>query len=420
MAETDKMTIDERRKYLHKIWGRYRNETKTEKSRLLTEAEAVTGMHRKSIMRILNGRLSRKKREKQRGRHYSCELEDVLLIIARSLDYPCAERLKPNLPWMAEHLASYGELKLDGELREQLAKVSISTIKRMLKQRGKAEAKLAFRKSPSQRQKKLSRLIPIHRIDWQIDEPGHFEVDLVHHCGPTTGGMYVCSLQMVDVATGWSEVTAIYGYSFAAVKDGFDYLFRRLPFEIKELHPDNGSEFINQLLYRHWQSLVPNLQVSRSKPYRKNDNRFVEENNHSLIRAYIGHSRFDSLEQLSCLRDLYEKLWLYHNFFLPVMHLQEKRITEHQTLRRIHDQALTPLDRLLQLVSLPNALETELLESRKAINPIALRAQINSLIDLLLSLPCQKANDKLSFYATKLNLNEPSVTLSFEPITVLR
>jgi hypothetical protein len=225
---------------------------------------------------------------------------------------------------------------------------------------------------------------------------------------------------MVDVATGWSEVTAIYGYSFQAMKDGFDYLFRRLPFEIKELHPDNGSEFINQLLYRHWHSPVPDLQVSRSKPYRKSDNRFVEENNHSLIRAYIGHSRLDSLEQLVCLRELFEKLWLYHNFFLPVMHLQEKRITAHKTMRRIHDQALTPLDRLLQCASLPTAIETELLETRKAINPIALRAQIDALITHLLKLPCLKPNEKLSFYATKLNLKEPSVTLSFEPTTVLR
>lgn len=296
MAETDRMKIDERRKYLHKIWGRCRDATKGEKSQLLTEAEAVTGLHRKSILRILNGRLSRKKREKQRGKSYGCEVEDALHIIARSLDYPCAERLKPNLTWMSEHLAVYGELKLDAELREQLAKVSISTVKRLMKKRGKAEPKLAFRKPPNQRQKQLSRSIPIHRIDWQTQEPGHFEVDLVHHCGSTAGGIFVYSLQMVDVATGWAEPTAIYGNSFQTTKDGFDFLLARLPFDVLELHPDNRAEFINQLRYRHWHALVPNLQVSRSKPYRKNNNRFVEQNNHSLMRAYIGHSRFDSLE----------------------------------------------------------------------------------------------------------------------------
>lgn len=420
MAETDSMSIDERRKYLYKIWGRYRDSTKQAKGQLLTEAEVVTGLHRKSLMRILNGRLSRKRREKQRGKRYGYEVEDALLIIARCLDYPCAERLKPNLSWMAEHLAVYGELKLDAELRQLLAAISITTVKRLMKKRGKAEAKLAFRKSPGQQQKQLSRIIPIQRIDWQTEEPGHFEVDLVHHCGPTTGGIYVYSLQMVDIAIGWAEPTAIYGNSFQATKDGFDYLLARLPFNVIELHPDNGAEFINQLLYRHWHTLVPNLQVSRSKPYRKNDNRFVEENNHSLIRAYIGHSRFDSLEQLTCLRELYDKLWLYHNFFLPVMHLKEKRITEHKTMRRIHDQALTPLDRLIQTGVLSKAREEDLLETRRAINPMVLHSQIDAFIKKLIALPCLKPGEKLDFYETKHNLKEPSVTLSFEPTTTSR
>ena len=420
MAETDRMNTDERRKYLHKIWGRYRDLSKAEKSKLLTEAEAVTGLHRKSILRILNGRLSRKRREKQRGKRYGCEVEDVIHIIARSLDYPCAERLKPNLPWMAEHLAVYGELKLNQALREQLEKVSISTVKRLLKKRGKVEAKLAFHKASRPRQGQLSRLIPIRRIDWQTEEPGHFEVDLVHHCGPSAGGMYVYSLQMVDISTGWSEVTAIYGNSFQAMKDGFDFLFARLPFHVVELHPDNSAEFINRFLYRHWLSLVPNVKITRSKPYRKNDNRFVEENNHSLIRAYVGHSRFDSLDQLTCLRVLYEKLWLYHNFFLPVMHLKEKRVKEHHGLCRIHDQALTPLDRLIQAGVLSKSIEAELLETRNAINPVTLRSQIDVLIGNLLALSCLKHDQKLDFYLTKHNLKEPSVTLSFEPSIVLQ
>ncbi|MFZ3069790.1 MAG: hypothetical protein WA110_01530 [Anaerolineaceae bacterium] len=139
-----------------------------------------------------------------------------------------------------------------------------------------------------------------------------------------------------------------------------------------------------------------------------------------MIRAYIGHSRLDSLEQLTCLRELDEKLWLYHNFFLPVMHLQEKRITEHQTMQRIHDQALTPLDRLLQSGSLSKARKIELLETRRAINPIALRSQIDALIRNLPALPCLRPNEKLNFYGTKLNFKEPSVTFSFEPTTVLR
>ena len=120
MAETDPMTIDERRKYIHKIWGRYRDASKREKSMLLDEAEKITHLHRKSILRLLNGRLSRKKRGKERGKTYGTRVGDAVRLIAKSLDYPCAERLKENLIWMAESLHAHRELCLDEELRQQL------------------------------------------------------------------------------------------------------------------------------------------------------------------------------------------------------------------------------------------------------------------------------------------------------------
>jgi len=104
MSETEPMNINERRKYIHKMWGRYREQGKEEKGRLLDEIEAVTGMHRKAIIRLLNGRLSRKKRTRERGKEYGVEVSHAVQLIARSLDYPCAERLQPNLVWMAQHL----------------------------------------------------------------------------------------------------------------------------------------------------------------------------------------------------------------------------------------------------------------------------------------------------------------------------
>lgn len=115
MIETESMTVNERRKYLYKMWGRYRGASKKEKGKLLDEMEAVLGMHRKAIIRVLNGRLSRKKRSRERGREYGVEVDDAVRVIARSLDYPCAERLQPNLGWMAQHLARHGELCLTEE-----------------------------------------------------------------------------------------------------------------------------------------------------------------------------------------------------------------------------------------------------------------------------------------------------------------
>lgn len=120
----------------------------------------------------------------------------------------------------------------------------------------------------------------MRKIAWDFVEPGHFEVDLVHHCSENTVGEYIHTLQMVDVATGWSELAAIYGHSYRVVENGFDFILSRLPFPVLEIHPDNGLEFFSRHLLRFWGKRCAHLIISRSRPCHKNDNRFVEENNH--------------------------------------------------------------------------------------------------------------------------------------------
>jgi len=149
MLEAEPMTINERRKYLYKMWERYRKASRKEKGKLLDEMQAVTGMHRKSLIRILTGRLSRKKRSRERGRSYGAAVEDAVRVIARSMDYPCAERLKSKLSWMAQHLMKHGELRLDGQTLQQLERISISTLKRILKRTEKAKDRVAHRQAPA-------------------------------------------------------------------------------------------------------------------------------------------------------------------------------------------------------------------------------------------------------------------------------
>ena len=121
------------------------------------------------------------------------------------------------------------------------------------------------------------------RIPWDEAEPGHFEVDLVHHCGPSASGEYVHTLQMVDVTTGWSERVAVLGRSFRVMRAGFQRCLERLPFPVLEIHPDNGNEFFNHHLVRFFRDAVQGVDLSRSRPYRKNDNRNVEQKNSSSI-----------------------------------------------------------------------------------------------------------------------------------------
>ena len=420
MSETEAMNIDERRKYIHKMWGRYRQGKKGEKGKLLDEIEAVTGMHRKAIIRLLNGRLSRMKRSRERGKEYGVEVDDTVRVIARSLDYPCAERLQPNLVWMAQHLRMHGELRIGKEVLEKLERVSVSTLKRMLKLVGRSEPKLATQQPKRPQTNSLRKQYPMSKIAWDIAEAGHFEVDLVHHSGENAIGEYIHTLQMVDIATGWSEIVAVFGRSYRVMADGFDYLLARLPFEVQEIHPDNGVEFFNQNLLRYWKEKAPDLQLSRSRPYQKNDNRFVEENNHSLIRAYIGHDRLDTQVQLKVLRQLHEKLWLYHNFFQPVMRLQEKEYVSHLQYRRKYDRAKTPFDRLKEKNILKENIRLQLEALRDQTNPMTLRYQIDTLISHLLSLPPLDQDETVNVFETLIKEVDTLVTLSFEPTTPLR
>jgi hypothetical protein len=108
------------------------------------------------------------------------------------------------------------------------------------------------------------------------------------------------------------------------MKDGFSRILVRLPFSVQELHPDNGSEFFNNHMLRFWHGLKPKPQLSRSRPYHKNDNRFVEQKNATLVRAYLGYDRLDTVAQTLVVNQLYDKMWLYYNLFQPVMRLSEK------------------------------------------------------------------------------------------------
>lgn len=420
MSEAEAMTIDERRKYIHKMWGRYRQTNKKGKGKLLDEIEVVTGMHRKAIIRLLNGRLSRKKRNRERGREYGIDVSDAVRVIARSLDYPCAERLQPNLVWLAEQLGRHGELCVGTETVEKLARVSISTVKRILKRVGRSEAKLAQQQPRKPQTSNVRRPYPMSKIAWDIAEVGHFEVDLVHHCGESAAGEYIHTLQMVDVATGWCEIVAIYGRSYRVMADGFEHLLARLPFAVQEIHPDNGAEFFNRNLLHYWKEKAPTLQISRSRPYQKNDNRFVEENNHSLIRAYIGHDRLDTHDQLKLLRQLQAQLWLYHNFFQPVMRLQAKEYVTPLHYHRKYDQAKTPLDRLIEHQILDANVQLQLETLRNRTNPMALRSQIDELISQLLSLPGLDLSDTVNIFETLIKEADLSVTLSIEPTMPLR
>jgi hypothetical protein len=374
MTNNDKMTIDERRKYLRIMQKRYTQASHRNRSLLLDEMEHVTGLDRKTLLRAMRSDLERRPRRKERGRTYGAQVDDALRIIAETLDYIAAERLTPNLVWMANHLAQHGELQVSAELLEQLAHINVSTVRRILQRLGQDQPRLPRPKGPPSRA--ALREIPMKRIPWDEPMPGHFETDLVHHSGPSTTGDYVHTLQMIDVKTGWSERTAVLGRSYLVMEDASRHILKRLPFPVLEIHPDNGSEFFSAHLLRFWKDAIQGLELSRSHPFRKNDNRFVEQKNDTLVRAYLG---------------LYEKLWLFYNLFQPVMRLQEKsfvRVEGQPTqVKRRFDAARTPFERLCATKVLTPETEQHLRDLRDQTNPRRLRQEILTLRDRIFSLP---------------------------------
>jgi hypothetical protein len=374
MPTEDEMTLDERRKYLKRMKPRYLKAKRGERSAFLSEMEQVTGMHRKSLTRLLHAEsLERKKRQVPRRRSYGKAVEEVIVSVWESLDYICAERLTPILLTMAQHLARFGAVKLTKELEEQLQTISRATVSRVLHAYRSRRRRLP--QKGAERANQVTKGVPMGRLAWDITEPGHFEVDLVYHSGESTTGEYGHTIQMVDVATGWSERVAVMGRGQRAMQAGFEHLLNRLPFAVLELHPDNGSEFFNAHLVRYWKEKVVGVQLSRSRPYRKNDNRIVEQKNDTLVRQYFGDLRFDHPEQIEAMNALYEQMWLYYNLFQPVMHLVEKTAVGDK-VRRKWDQAQTPFERLKATGKLSAGQEQRLQRLYEQTNPQHLREEI--------------------------------------------
>jgi len=385
MPTEERMTVTERRKYLQLRKPRYQKASRSEQSALLTEMEQVTGLHRKSLLRLLHApTLERKKRSRGRGRSYGLATEQVILVVWESLDYVCAERLTPVLLSTAQHLARFGALYLSQQVEEQLAHISEATVTRLLRQHRSRKQRLP-QKGP-ERANQVRKPVPMQRIPWDTSEPGHCEVDLVQHSGESSDGLYAFTLQLVDVATGWSERVAILGKGQQAMEAGFRTILKRVPFAVKELHPDNGSEFFNNHLVRFWGEAITGLTLSRSRPYQKNDNRFVEQKNDTLVRQYFGTIRLATPEQVQAMSVLYDKMWLYYNFFQPVLHLQEKVFQGEKVLRR-WDQACTPYQRLVATGTLGNEQMARLQALYEQTNPMALRKEIYRLLAALWELP---------------------------------
>lgn len=384
MARREAMNVDERFKYLRMIKEQYRVADRKRKTALLNSMEEMTGLHRKHLIARMNGPGPyRQARRRGRSRVYGPDVEHAISIVAETLDWICAERLTPALAETAQHLAKFEELETSPELLAQLRQISISTVRRILKRIGRP-ADCLPRAYPGRRKDSVAQAqVPITVIPWQEPEPGHFEVDLVHHSRSGFDGSFVCTLQFIDVLTGWSERLPVLGYEFDAIWQAVGRFRELCPIPIREVHTDNGPEFVNMALVSHFGEHMVHVHLTRGRPGFKNDNRFVEQKNSSLVRAYLQHLYLFTAQHARMLQTLYDQMRVFYNYFQPVLRQTGRRARIDAAgvphILRTHDVAKTPLARLLMAKPpLPVARAEALRALRSKTNPRELHRRIHA------------------------------------------
>jgi hypothetical protein len=296
-----------------------------------------------------------------------------------TLDFICDKRLVVALREVVPQLVELGELQVSPEVREKVLKASASTLDRLLKpERRKHALKGRSRTKPGTL---LKHQIPVRTFSqWDDEISGFLEVDLVGHDGGSSAGDYCQTLDATDVATGWSEQVAVRNKAQHHVFDAIRQVRRRLPFELRGLDSDNGSEFINDQLTRYCSD--EKITFTRSRAGRKNDNCYVEQKNWSIVRRFAGYARFEGQSACRMLNRLYDVLRDYVNFFLPTMKCVSKTRDGSRVTKR-YEVPKTPYQRVLDSPNVDAAVKQQLEARYRTLNLAELHRDILRFQDAL-------------------------------------
>jgi hypothetical protein len=368
------MSLQSRRELLAVVAPRYRAAQGQERTHILEEFVASTGYHRKYALVLLNHPITKAapRKPRQRPRRYTFAVQQALLTCWRATNGICSKRLVPYLPELVAVLERVGEFHVDAETKSRLLALSPATADRLLQaERQRSKPHGLSTTKPGTLTKDA---IPIRTFaDWDDVQPGFSEVDLVVHCGQSTKGEYLHSLTLTDGATGWTECVALRNRGQQVVWAGLVRARARLPFPLRGIDSDNGVEFINEHLLRYCQQ--EQLTFTRSRPYKKNDQAYVEQKNWSIVRQLVGYGRYDGQQACDRLQRLYDVVRLYTNFFQPSMKLVSKERIGGKVKKK-YDQAKTPYQRVLASQQVESCVKEALQQEYLTLNPVALLRQI--------------------------------------------
>lgn len=374
------MSSQARHELFVQVAPRYREADRKQKTIILDEFIAATGYSRKYAIRLLKQPVvSRVNKKRGRRKLYGEDVQEALLVAWAAANYIASKRLAPFLEELVPVLEHHGHLELNAEVREQLLSISPATIDRLLQPwRAKHQYSGISMTKPG---KLLKHQIPVRTFaDWEERLPGFFEADLVGHCGCSAEGAFLCTLVLVDIASGWVECLALLHRSKDTVIDALERVRRILPFPLLGIDTDNGSEFINNALVEY--CAEEKITFTRGRAYKKNDQCFVEQKNGAIVRQLVGYDRFEGQKAYRQLTELYRAIRLYNNYFQPSMKLKKKTRTCSK-VRKSYDRARTPLQRLRESGILHEEIAQELQAIHHALDPVALLNQIKVLQDAL-------------------------------------
>lgn len=345
---------------------------------MLDEFCRTTGLHRKAAIRLVRGRPRRDglaRRKKGRPIRYGSGVLAPLRQVWEVSDRLSGKLLVAVMKELVDSLERHGELRLAAGVREALLSMSAATIDRKLKGWRRGLGRQSRRQAPASTSLKAE--IPIRTwSEWQDVQPGSVQADLVLHCGESAEGFFLTTLTMVDVATGWTECWPAWGTAMMRVRQqAVQRAGMALPLPLRELHTDNGSEFINQTL--HAWCKQHGIRFTRGRGYRKNDQAYVEQRNWLGVRRSVGYDRYNSQAAFQALQRLYSLLRLQLNFLRPVRKLVGKRRCGAR-VTKLYDAPRTPYQRLLESGILNNAAREHLDKQLHAINPADLQRKIES------------------------------------------
>lgn len=371
------MDMNSKKQYLKELQKEYLKANKKQKGILLDEAMKRTGQARKYLTRKLSAKTRWNKPERSRTtrpRQFGSDLTIHLVKIWDIFDKPCGQRLAPMIKEELERLRQFREVNVNKEQAEKLLKISARSIDLLLSH--EKEVRRLSLKDEKKRNPLLYQQIPTKMSDeWDRQILGQIQIDGVEHCGQSTFGQYANTIAHTDISAHWWEAEAVSGKGQTRTLEAIKLARGRFPYNWNEIHPDNGTSFINYFIYDY--AKLEKLEFSRSRPYKKNDNCFIEQKNSQNVRKVVGHVRYDTEAEIDILNDLYRnELRLYKNFFQPVMRLESKERNKGHISRK-YQTAKTPYKWLMDSKETPDEVKRTLGEIYVTLNPAKLKRMID-------------------------------------------